>query len=129
MCVEFNNLNIAFPKYPYPIPNIDHLINKSFGYKTLSFMVTYYGYNKINHVNMPKTKFMSNHDIYYYNVVHDMTRLRPINKSSHTKTLGYARLIFKLMQKWKSAHTKTLAYARLIFRLSSKAYLSHMPHA
>lgn len=69
MCVEFTNLNIAFPKYPYPIANIDHLIDISFGYKTLSFMDAYYGYNKINHVDMPKTKFMSNHDIYYYNVM------------------------------------------------------------
>lgn len=37
----------------------------------LSFMDTYYGYNRINmdHVDAANMVFMSNHDSYYYNVM------------------------------------------------------------
>jgi len=47
MCVEYTDLNKAFPKDPYPLPNIDHLIDNTFNYKTLSFIDAYSGYNQI----------------------------------------------------------------------------------
>lgn len=43
--VDFTDLNIACPKDTYPLPNIDRLIDRSLGYKTLSFMNAYSGYN------------------------------------------------------------------------------------
>lgn len=52
MCVDFTNLNTAFPKDPYPLPNIDKMIDGSSCYKTLRFMDTYYGYNQINMDNV-----------------------------------------------------------------------------
>jgi hypothetical protein len=45
MCVNYTNLNTACPKDPYPLPNIDHLINNTFRCKTLSFMDAYSSYN------------------------------------------------------------------------------------
>lgn len=71
MYVDFTDLNTAFPRYPHPLPNIDHLIDEPFDYKTLSFMDAYYGYNqiKMNHIDSPKITFMFNHDNYYYNVM------------------------------------------------------------
>ncbi|MCI55736.1 gag-pol polyprotein, partial [Trifolium medium] len=43
MCVDFTDLNKACPKDPYPLPNIDRLIDGASGYKMLSFMDAYSG--------------------------------------------------------------------------------------
>lgn len=71
MCMDFTNLNITCSKDPYPLPDIDCLIDVSLGYKTLSFMDAYPGYNKIkmDPLYAPIMTFMSNHNNYYYNVV------------------------------------------------------------
>ena len=43
MCVDLTDLNRAYPKNSYPLPNIDKLVD--LGYKHLSFMDAYSGYN------------------------------------------------------------------------------------
>jgi hypothetical protein len=62
MCVDFTDLNKACPKDPYPLPNIDRLIDGASGYKTLSFMDAYSGYNqiKMNPADASHTAFMTN---------------------------------------------------------------------
>lgn len=47
MCVDFTDLNATYPKNPYPLSNIYRLIDRSLGYKTLSFVDAYKGYNQI----------------------------------------------------------------------------------
>lgn len=47
MCVYFTNLNMVFPKNPYPLPNIYRLIDRFLGYKTTSFRDAYSNYNYI----------------------------------------------------------------------------------
>ncbi|WJX58397.1 hypothetical protein P8452_43858 [Trifolium repens] len=71
MCVDFTDLNKACPKDPYPLPNIDRLIDGASGYKMLSFMDAYSGYNQIemNPADAPHTAFMSNTCNYFYNVM------------------------------------------------------------
>jgi hypothetical protein len=62
MCVDFTDLNKACPKDPYPVPNIDRLIDGASGYKTLSFMDAYSGYNqvKMNPTDASHIAFMTN---------------------------------------------------------------------
>ncbi|XP_057739676.1 uncharacterized protein LOC130956676 [Arachis stenosperma] len=43
MCVDYTDLNKAYPKDPYPLLNIDTLVDASSGYKYLSFMDAYSG--------------------------------------------------------------------------------------
>jgi hypothetical protein len=71
MCVNYTNLNTACPKDPYPLPNIDHLINNTFRCKTLSFMDAYSGYNqiKMDQLDAPKTTFTTNTQNYHYEVM------------------------------------------------------------
>ncbi|GAU29723.1 hypothetical protein TSUD_264590 [Trifolium subterraneum] len=59
------------PKDPYPLPSIDRLIDGASGYKTLSFMDAYSGYNqiKMNTLDAPHTSFMSNTCNYHYTVM------------------------------------------------------------
>jgi hypothetical protein len=72
MCVDFTDINKACPKDdPYPLSNIDRLIDGASGYKMLSFMDAYSGYNqiKMNPTDAPHTTFMTNTCNYFYNVM------------------------------------------------------------
>lgn len=71
MCVDYTDLNKDCPEDKYPLPNIDKLVDNSSGYKLLSFMDAYYGYNQI-----PMDKDERNHTTfrteganYKYNVM------------------------------------------------------------
>ncbi|XP_058722915.1 uncharacterized protein LOC131594725 [Vicia villosa] len=61
----------ACPKDAYPLPNIDKLVNNSAGFKLLSFMDAYSGYNQIPMAKTDKkyTAFMTESGNYYYNVM------------------------------------------------------------
>ena len=71
MCMDYTNLNKAFPKYEYPFPNIDKLVDSSSGYKLLSFMDAYSGYNQIPIVKNDRkhTTFLTEGANYMYNVM------------------------------------------------------------
>ncbi|MCH84825.1 hypothetical protein A2U01_0005662 [Trifolium medium] len=71
MCVDYTDLNKACPKDSYPLPNIDKLVDNSAGYKLLSFMDVYSGYNQIPmyHGDKDKTAFMTEGANYRYNVM------------------------------------------------------------
>jgi len=71
MCVDYTDLNMACPKYPYPLRSIDRLIDSASGFKTLSFMYAYSCYNQIrmDPLEAPKTAFMTNNKNYHYEVM------------------------------------------------------------
>ena len=47
MCVDYNSLNKACPKDPFPLPRINQIIDSTFGCEILSFLDSYSGYHKI----------------------------------------------------------------------------------
>ncbi|GAU25741.1 hypothetical protein TSUD_216720 [Trifolium subterraneum] len=71
MCVDYTDLNRACPKDAYLLPNIDKLVDNSSGFKLLSFMDAYSGYNQIKmaEIDKKKTTFMTETGNYYYNVM------------------------------------------------------------
>ncbi|GAU40449.1 hypothetical protein TSUD_397690 [Trifolium subterraneum] len=71
MCVDYTDLNRACPKDAYPLPNIDKLVDNSSGFKLLSFMDAYSGYNQIKmaEIDKKKTAFMTETGNYYYNLM------------------------------------------------------------
>ncbi|GAU33272.1 hypothetical protein TSUD_279460 [Trifolium subterraneum] len=71
MCVDYTDLNRAYPKDPYPLPCIDRLVDNSSGFKLLSFLDAYSGYNQIPMAVADRTKmaFMTESGNYYYNVM------------------------------------------------------------
>lgn len=68
MCVDYANLNSACPKDNYPLPSIDHLVDKSLSVQMLSFMDAHTRYN---HVQMEeedeeKTMFITDEGTFGY---------------------------------------------------------------
>ena len=48
VCVDFTNLNKAFPMDSYPLPQIDRLVDDTSRYAVLSFLDAFSGYHQIN---------------------------------------------------------------------------------
>ena len=71
MCVDFTNLNKAYPKDSFPLPRIDQLVDSTIGHKLLSFMDAFSGYNHIlmDEDNQEKTSFITNQGWYCYKVM------------------------------------------------------------
>ncbi|XP_057755334.1 uncharacterized protein LOC130974472 [Arachis stenosperma] len=71
MCVDFTDLNKACPKDAYPLPCIDKLVDNTSGFKSLSFMDAYSGYNQIlmHPEDRSKTAFITEHDNFCYRVM------------------------------------------------------------
>ena len=68
MCVDFTNLNKACPKDSYPLPRIDQLVDSTAGYKLLSFMDAFFGYNqiKMDKADQEKTSFVTSQGLFCY---------------------------------------------------------------
>ena len=47
MCMDFTDLNKAYPKDSFPLPRIDQLMDSTAGHMLLMFMDTFLGYNQI----------------------------------------------------------------------------------
>ena len=47
MCVDFTDLNKAYPKDSYLLPKIDKLVDATDGHTLLSFMDAFSGYHQI----------------------------------------------------------------------------------
>jgi len=71
MCVDFTDLNKAYPKDSYPLPSIDALVDSASGCRLLSFLETFLGYNQILMHNRDecKTTFMTDLSSYCYKVM------------------------------------------------------------
>lgn len=71
MYVDFPDLNKSCPKNPYPLPHIDRLNDGASGFRLLSFLDAYSGYNQIlmNMIDSPKMAFMTSMNNYYYKVM------------------------------------------------------------
>ena len=47
MCIDFTDLNKAYPKDSFPLPRIDQLVDSTAEHKLLTFMDAFSGYNQI----------------------------------------------------------------------------------
>ena len=71
VCIDFTNLNKAYPKDIYPLSRINQLIEATADHELLSFMDAYSGYNqvKMHPPNEDKTMFTTGRGIYCYKVI------------------------------------------------------------
>ena len=47
ICIDYTNLNRVCPKDSYPLPSIDQLVDATSGFRLMSFMDAFLGYNQI----------------------------------------------------------------------------------
>ena len=47
VCVDFRDINNACPKDEFPLPILELMIDTTVGYKAMSFMDGFFGYNEI----------------------------------------------------------------------------------
>ena len=71
MCVDFTDLNKAYPKDAYLLPSIDKLVDGASKVKFLNFTDAYSGYNQISihPLNDEKTAFITKNVNYCYKVM------------------------------------------------------------
>ena len=71
MCVDFTDLNRAYPKDSYPLPHIDQLVDSIAGHKLLSFMDAFSRYNQIrmDDADQEKTSFVTSQGLFCYKVM------------------------------------------------------------
>ena len=71
MCVDFTDLNKACPKDSYPLLRINQLVDSTVGYKLLSFMDAFSGYNQIrmDEADQEKTSFVTSQGLFCYEVM------------------------------------------------------------
>ncbi|PKA62934.1 RNA-directed DNA polymerase like [Apostasia shenzhenica] len=68
MCVDFRTLNQACPKDTYPLPRIDAMVDRTFGYEVMSFLDAFSGYHQIRMAEEEeKTAFITDFSTYCYN--------------------------------------------------------------
>ncbi|PKA60509.1 RNA-directed DNA polymerase like [Apostasia shenzhenica] len=71
MCVDFRTLNQACPKDAYPLPRIDTMVDRTFGYEVMSFLDAFSGYHQIRMTkeDEEKTAFTTDYGTHCYNVM------------------------------------------------------------
>ena len=71
VCVDFTDLNRACPKDPFPMPQIDQLVDATVGHPWMSFLDAFQGYHQIPLAldDQEKTAFITPVGNYHYKVM------------------------------------------------------------
>ena len=71
VCVDYTDLNEAYPKDSFPLPRIDHIVDASAGHGMLSFLDAFSGYHQIPMypLDVEKTSFITPHGLFCYNIM------------------------------------------------------------
>ena len=71
MCVDFTDLNKAYPKDPFPMPRIDQLVDATVGHPQMTFLDAFQGYHQIplSLNDQEKKTFITSTRNYHYKVI------------------------------------------------------------
>ena len=71
ICIDYTDLNRACPKDSFPLPKIDQLVDATSGFRLLSFMDAFVGYNQIRMApeDEEHTTFVTPKGLYCYRVM------------------------------------------------------------
>ena len=71
VCVNFTDLNKAYPKDPFPMPRIDQLVDATVGHHRMNFLDAFQGYYQIPLAmdNQEKITFVTHIGNYHYKVM------------------------------------------------------------
>ena len=71
LCIDFTDVNRAYPKDNFPLPRINLIVDATAGHELLSFMDAFSGYNQISMDpnDQEKTSFVTRQGTYCYRVM------------------------------------------------------------
>ena len=71
VCVDYTDLNDAYPKDNFPLPHIDQIVDASAGHGMLSFLDAFSGYHQIPMYSLDseKTTFFIPYGLFCYKVM------------------------------------------------------------
>lgn len=135
MCIDYTDQNRAYLKDAYPLPNIDKLVDNPVGFKLLSFMDTYSGYNQIPMAKMDKkyTAFMTESGNYYYNVMPfglknvGATYQRMMNKVFHDEIGDMLEVYMDDMIAKSTEELDHVAHLKKVFEQARKCQMRFNP--
>ena len=118
VCVDYTDLNDAYPKDSFPLPRIDQIMDASAGHGMLSFLDALSGYHQIpmHPPDAEKISFITPHGLYCYNVM-------PFGLKNAGAT--YQRLVMKMFRPLLSSTTEVYIDDMLI---KSKQCSDHATH-
>jgi hypothetical protein len=91
MCIDYTNLNKAYPKDPYPLPRIDQIVDSTSGCDLLSFLDAYSGFHQIQMSRQDRkhTTFVTVDGLYCYVVMpYSLKNALPTFVRAMSKTFG-----------------------------------------
>ena len=100
VCVDFTDLNKAYPKDPFPMSRIDQIVDTTVGHPRMSFLDTFQGYHQIPLAlgNQEKTAFVNPTGNYHYKVM--PFGLKNVGSIIRLKNVGsiYQRMMTKIFK-------------------------------
>ena len=71
VCVDYTDLNEAYPNDSFPLPHIDQIVDAAAGHIILSFLDSISRYHQIlmHPSDAEKTAFITPHELYCYDVM------------------------------------------------------------
>ena len=122
LCIDFTNINKAYPKDSLPLPRIDLIVDATAGHELLSFMDAFSGYNHISRdpSDQEKTSFVTGQGTYCY-------RVMPFTLKNAGAT--YQRLVNKMFQKQIGASMEVYIDDMLVKSVKTEIHITHLAEA
>ena len=122
LCIDFTDINKAYPKDSFPLPRIDLIVDATAGHELLSFMDTFFGYNQISMDpnDQENTSFVTGQGTYCY-------RVMPFGLKNVGAT--YQRLVNKMFHKQIGASMEVYIDNMLVKSIKAKLHITHLAKA
>ena len=119
LCIDFTDINKAYPKDSFPLPRIDLIVDATAGHELLSFMDAFSGYNQISMDpdDQEKTSFVTAQGTYCY-------RGMPFGLKNAGAT--YQRLVNRMFQKQIGATMEVYIDDMLVKSTTSDLHIAHL---
>ena len=122
LCIDFTDVNRAFPKDSFPPPRIDLIVDATAGHELLSFMDAFSGYNQtsMDPEDQEKTLFVTGQGTYCYQVM-------PFGLKNAGIT--YQRLVNRMFQKKIGTSMEVYIDDMLVKSTTTKFHIAHLAEA
>ena len=122
LCIDFTYINRACPKYSFPLPRIDLIVDAMAGHELLNFMDSFSGFNQISMDpnDQEKTSFITGQGTYCY-------RVMPYRLKNTIAT--YQRLVNKMFQKQIGASMEVYIDDMLVKSVKAELHITHLAEA